>query len=247
MAESLASIAAIAIENALLFRAVSQQRGQLRALTVRLGEVQETERQQLAAELHDRIGQNLTALGLNMTIVEQLLPDTTPVAARNRLEDSIAILGETSRRVRDVMAELRPPMLDDYGLLPALRWVGDQLTKRTGVVVQVKGPVPEPRLASRIETTLFRIMQEALNNVAKHARATEVRITLETTDRMLRLSMADNGVGFDQANVRMKSDIPHWGLLTMQERAASVGGSLAVESALGMGTRVTVKIERVEL
>jgi signal transduction histidine kinase len=140
MAESLASIAAIAIENALLFRAVNQQRGQLRALTVRLGEVQETERQQLAGELHDRIGENLTALSLNLTIIDQLLPANTSPAVHSRIEDSTGILGETARRVRNVMAELRPPMLDDYGLLPALRWVGEQFVTRTGVAVRVDGP-----------------------------------------------------------------------------------------------------------
>lgn len=247
MAESLASIAAIAIENALLFRAVSQQRGQLRALTVRLGEVQEMERQQLASELHDRIGQNLTALGLNLTIIEQLMPDTTPPAAFSRLEDSMGILGETTRRVRDVMAELRPPMLDDYGLLAALRWVGEQFTKRTGVKVRVEGQAPVPRLPPRLETTLFRIAQEALNNVAKHAHASEVDIALEPTTKILWLSIVDNGVGFEPSGLPKNSGVPHWGLLSMQERAASVGGVLHLDSAPGRGTRVAVEIERHEL
>ena len=243
MAESLASIAAIAIENALLFRAVNQQRGQLRALTVRLGEVQETERQQLAGELHDRIGQNLTALNLNLTIIDQLLPaDISPVVHR-RIEDSIGILGETARRVRNVMAELRPPMLDDYGLLPALRWVGEQFVTRTGIAVRVDGPATESRLPLRLETALFRIAQEALNNVAKHARAHEVRITFEPTDRRVRLSIADDGVGFDVMAAQRNVDTPHWGMLTMQERAASMGGTVRLDSAPGLGTRVVVEIE----
>ena len=237
MAESLASIAAIAIENALLFRAVSQQRGQLRALTVRLGEVQETERQQLAGELHDRIGQNLTALSLNLTIIDQLLPANTSPAVHRRIEDSAGILGETARRVRNVMAELRPPMLDDYGLLPALRWVGEQFVTRTGIAVRVDGPATELRLPLRLETALCRIAQEALNNVAKHARAHEVRITLEPTDRRVRLSIADDGVGFDVIAMQRNVDTPHWGMLTMQERAASMGGTVRLDSTPGHGTR----------
>lgn len=243
MAESLASIAAIAIENALLFRAGNQQRSQLRALTVRLGEVQETERQQLAGELHDTIGQNLTALSLNMTIIDQLLPANTPPDVHSRLEDSISILGETARRVRNVLAELRPPVLSDYGLLPALRWVGDQFVTRTGVIVCVDGPSTGSRLPPRLETALFRIAQEALNNVAKHARAKEVRITFESTERRVRLIIADDGVGFDVGASQRNSDTPHWGMLTMQERAAAIGGTVLVDSAPDRGTRVVVEIE----
>lgn len=247
MAEALASIAAIAVENALLFRAVNQQRSQLRALSVRLGETQETERQQLAAELHDRIGQNLTALGLNMTIIAQHLPESVAPAARSRLEDSMDIVSETARRVRDVMAELRPPMLDDYGLLPALRWTGEQFFARTGVEVSIDGPESDLRMPSRLETTLFRIAQEALNNVAKHAKASQVRVFLEVIPDFTRLGIADDGVGFDPSSFHTISDGPHWGLLTMQERAASVGGRLLVSSAPGQGTLVTVEIERREL
>ena len=155
----------------------------------------------------------------------------------------MGILGEAARQVRNVMAELRPPMLDDYGLLPALRWVGEQFVTRTGIAVRVDGPATESRLPLRLETALFRIAQEALNNVAKHARAHEVRITLEPTDRRVRLSIADDGVGFDIMAMQRNVDTPHWGMLTMQERAASMGGTVRLDSTPGHGTRVVVEIE----
>jgi signal transduction histidine kinase len=178
-----------------------------------------------------------------LTIIDQLLPANTSPAVHSRIEDSTGILGETAQRVRNVMAELRPPMLDDYGLLPALRWVGEQFVTRTGVAVRVDGPATESRLPLRLETALFRIAQEALNNVAKHARAHEVRITLEPTDRRVRLSIADDGVGFDVLTVQRNAETPHWGMLTMQERAASMGGTVRLDSAPGRGTRVVVEIE----
>ena len=146
----------------------------MRALTARLAEVQERERQQLARELHDRIGQNLTSLSLNLNIIEQLLPESTPPAVSDRLRDSLEVIGEASRRVRDVMAELRPPVLDDYGLLAALRWYGELFALRSGLDVRVDGRDPEPRPGLPLETALFRIAQEALNNVVKHARAHRV-------------------------------------------------------------------------
>ena len=162
-------------------------------------------------------------------------------------KNSMGILGEAARQVRNVMAELRPPMLDDYGLLAALRWAGEQFGKRTGVTVRVDGSNPDPRLPLPVETALFRIAQEALNNVAKHANAHEVSITFDATDSHVRLSIADDGAGFDVSTAKRKADIPHWGLLTMQERAVSVGGTLRLDSSPGQGTRVVVEIERQEL
>lgn len=243
LAMSLASIASIAIENAMLFRAVSTQRGQLRALAGRLADVQEQERQLLARELHDQIGQNLTALNLNLTLVDQMLPVDLPDAVRQRLHDSMTLVSQTNRQVRNVMAELRPPVLDDYGLLAALRWYGDQFAQRTGVIVHVNDYGAGDRCAPPVETALFRIAQEALNNVAKHASARQVVITFECTDSGMRLIIADDGQGFDVSTAGPVSQPPHWGLLSMKERAMAAGGELQVVSHPGRGATITVEVK----
>ena len=241
LVEALAAIAAIATENAMLFRAVTVQRGQLRALAGRLAEAQEQERQHLARELHDQIGQSLTVINLNLNLVDQMLPDASPVARRH-LHDSIDLVDLTVQQVRTVMADLRPPVLDDYGLLAALRWYGQQFSQRTGVAVVVEECGVTMRCASGIETALFRIAQEALNNVAKHAKANKVGITFQCADGRIRLTITDDGQGFRVGDAKQASEEAHWGLLTMQERALAVGGELHVASQPGMGATVAVEV-----
>ena len=232
-----ANQAAIALENARLFSSVSEQQQQLRALSARLAEAEEAERQRLTRELHDQVGQSLTALGINLNIVRSQVPAQAG-AAHARLDDSLTLVAQTTERIRDVMADLRPPVLDDYGLLAALRWHGERFSPRTGVTTIVQGEELTPRLPSSVETALFRIAQEALTNAAKHAQASQVTLTLEAVDGGARLTIADDGVGFDPPARRQAG----WGLLTMRERAEAVGGHLRVESAPGEGTRVIVDI-----
>jgi two-component system sensor histidine kinase UhpB len=141
------------------------------------------------------------------------------------------------------MAELRPPMLDDYGLVPTLRWCGEQLASRGEVEVSVHGHEPDPRLPSSMEDALVRITQEALINVAKHAKASQVTVSLAQQVSTIRLTISDNGTGFDQASME-HSDSPHWGLLTMNERAEAVGGRCRIDSQPGEGTRVMVEVTR---
>ncbi len=242
LVEALAAIAAMATENALLFRAVSQQRGQLRSLAGRLAEIQEQERQQLTRELHDQIGQNLTMINLSINMVEQSLPPDAPPAVYHHLQDSIDLVSQTAQRVRTVMAELRPPALDDYGLVAALRWYGQQFSRRTGIAVDIRDCGLPTRYSSATETALFRIAQEALNNVAKHARANQVVMTLQCEDSKICLTVADNGQGFQVGAAPQASGDPHWGFLTMQERAQAVGGALHVTSQPGTGTTVVVEV-----
>jgi two-component system sensor histidine kinase UhpB len=112
--------------------ALQQYTKRLRSLAAQLTEIAETERQQLARELHDQVGQNLTVLGINLNIIKAQLPENSPTEVRFRLDDSLALVEQTAERIRDVMANLRPPVLDDYGLMAALRWYGDQFAKRAG-------------------------------------------------------------------------------------------------------------------
>jgi len=240
--EALSGIAAMATENALLFRAVSVQRGQLRALAGRLAEVQEQERQQLARELHDQLGQSLTVASLSLDLIGQMLPPDAPEEVLEHLDDAGDLVAQAIGQVRTVMTELRPPVLDDYGLLAALRWYGQQFAQRTGVSTEVLDCPTPMRLPAAVETALFRIAQEALNNVAKHAAASKVVISLRCQPDQVRLTITDDGRGFHMGRARQIDDEPHWGFLTMQERALAVGGALHVNSQPGAGATVTVEV-----
>lgn len=222
--------------------ALQRRNLELRRLTAQLAEAQELERQNLARELHDRVGQGLTAINLNLNIMDQSLGSGASPLVRSRLDDSLQLLEETTRQVRTVMAELRPPMLDDYGLLPTLRWQLEQFTVRTGIRSRLDGDEPTPRLPRNIELAQFRICQEALNNVSKHSGASEVVVILDTGDQESLLVIEDNGRGFSLQNQLNASSTGHWGLLTMQERARAVGGALEVFSVPGQGVRVISRV-----
>ncbi len=240
----LADQAALAIENARLFEIVGRQGERLRALAMRLAEAEETERQRLARELHDQVGRNLTALSINLSYVRMQMTGEAVAPLRSRLEDSLALVGQTGLCIRNVMADLRPPVLDNHGIVAALRWYGAQVASRVGVAVGVQGEEPAPRLSTLVETALFRIAQEALTNVAKYAQATQVTVTLETDSSTVRLTVADSGIGFDPAHLAVPEDHHGWGLLSMAERARAVGGHCHVESRPGHGTRVVVEVPR---
>jgi len=221
--------------------AVQQYAQRLRALTAKLAEVAEAERQRLARELHDQVGQNLTALGITLNIIRSQLPAQSRAHVESRLEDSQKLVEETAARIRDLMAELRPAVLDDYGLVAALRWYGQQFAWRTGIAVSVEGEESGRRLPAHMENALFRIAQEALTNVAKHAQATNVTVQVELGSKFLRQTISDNGVGFDPATASAGSD-RGWGLLTMSERAQALGGICHVDSIPGRGTQVVVEV-----
>ena len=221
---------------------LQQYAKRLRALTARLADVADAEQRRLASELHDQVGQNLTALGINLNIIRPQLPEGTPASAYSRLDDSLSLLDETTERVRDLMADLRPPVLDDYGLVAALRWYGERFTRRTGIGVTVDGAEILPRPAVRVESALFRIAQEALINVAKHAQATHARIEVEMKKTRLCLRIADNGSGFDPTSRSGFDEAGGWGLLIIRERAEALGGCCRFESTLGQGARVIVEV-----
>ena len=241
---TIADEVAVAVENARLFEAVEEQRGRLRALTVRLAEAEDSERRRLARELHDQVGQNLTALGINLNILRTQMPEGMVDSVSSRLDDSLALVEQTAERIRDVMSNLRPPLLDEYGLVAALHWYGSQFAARTGVAVGVEGEEPAPRLATPVENALFRIVQEALTNVVKHAQATRVTVAVEAEDGTVRLVVADDGVGFSPGALVRPDGHRGWGLLTMAERAEAMGGRCRIESSPDQGTRIIAEVER---
>ena len=223
---------------------IVRQSDQLRALAARLAEVEETGREHLARELHDQVCQSLTALSLTLTLLQTQMPPKAAAKLRGRMAGAVALVDQMGETIRDVMAELRPPMLDDYGLLSALHWYGTEFSDKTGIGVDVQGQEAVPRLAAPVELALFRIVQEAMANVAKHARATGILLTEAEDNGTVRLVIADNGVGFDQERLGQPEGRHLWGLMTMSERAAAAGGRCRIDSQPGQGTRVVVEVSR---
>jgi len=217
---------------------------QLRNLANRLQEAEEMARKDLARELHDQVGQSLTALNINLNILRNQLPPDALKQLEERLDDSMDLLEETTKTIRNVMAELRPSVLDDYGLTAALRWYGKQFSDRTGISVQLKVDEMSSRLAEMVESALFRISQEALTNVAKHADASKLIVTMDESDGLLKLIIADNGKGFDIASINKAEVRTGWGILNMQERIQALGGQLLIESEPGKGTNVIIEIRK---
>jgi two-component system sensor histidine kinase UhpB len=214
---------------------------QLEALSRRLVNLQESERKDLAREMHDRLGPNLTSLGINLSMLEAALPSNAADEMRARLADSQTLIESTADAVRDILAELRPQMLDEHGLVAALIWYVRRVSSRTSVSVAVNGQDLTERPAPEIEIALFRIAQEALNNVIKHAQASSVEIAVERSGSGYAMSVKDDGVGFDAAEDREGSHTG-FGMVTMRERAQAVGGSFEVQTFPGGGTKLTVRV-----
>jgi PAS domain S-box-containing protein len=227
-----------------LLEEIRRSNEQMRDLALRLQEVQELERQELATVLHDRVGQNLTGLNLNLKILQNQLKPQDKSEIQKRLNDSLMMVEETTHKIRDVMADLNPPVLEEYGLLAAIKWYSGDFTNRTGITTLVKGDKNDPRLPSRVEKILFRLVQEMLNNVAKHAEASRVVISIKSTKETFSVTVKDDGLGFDSHGNKNPVSEPHWGLLSMQQRAASIGANLVIDSNPGLGTEVCVKVER---
>ncbi|MFV9507241.1 MAG: PAS domain-containing sensor histidine kinase [Oscillochloridaceae bacterium umkhey_bin13] len=215
---------------------------QLNALTVRLTEVEERERAALARELHDRVGQTLTALNINLMLIQNTLSDEALLAVGSRLDDATGLVDETVECVRDVMANLYPPVLADYGLVAALRWYADRFTRRTGLAVQLELAADDERLAFHLEAVLFRVVQEAMHNVARHAQASQIVLAFDQ-GTSTRLRISDNGCGFDATAPIVTHERGGWGVRTMRERVEAVGGQFRLESAPGYGTMIVVIID----
>jgi signal transduction histidine kinase len=210
------------------------------ALSHRLIALQERERRLLSAELHDLTSPNLAALEINLRSLAKSLPPGTDGETVMLLDDATALLTDTANSLRKVCADLRPPVLDYAGLSPALQSYAHQFSIRTGIAVAVDCPLVSD-LDPEVESTLFRIVQEALSNCSKHADADQVRIVLTTENRRIHLEVTDDGNGFSSAT-GPENATAGLGLLSMSERAQFVGGSLRVDSCLGQGTRLFVTI-----
>jgi signal transduction histidine kinase len=222
-------------------QALQESHRRLRILSQRLVEVQEDERRALARELHDRVGQTLAALNINLIIINSQLSREVAEQIGTRLNDSMKLVAETIALVRDVMTDLRPSVLDDYGLEAALESHLAQFVSRYNISARLEKPdQPLPRLGPSIEMTFLRIGQEALINIARHARATEVKLSLRREADMICLIIQDNGIGIESWQEANRPG--SHGLTIMRERAEAFDGNLQVRSVPGQGTIVEVMI-----
>lgn len=203
---------------------------ELRTLSRRLLEVQEEERRHLARELHDEIGQALTALQLQLV-------NGRRGGHQGALADAEAIVRELTSHVSALSMDLRPAALDPLGLLPALLWYVERYQARTGVKVDLRHHGLDRRLAPDIEIAAYRVVQEALTNVARHAGSTSAMVQLLADDAILTVVIRDHGQGFD-----LESTAPNGGLSGMRERVELLGGGITFEAAAGGGVAVTAEL-----
>ncbi|MBC7681520.1 MAG: PAS domain S-box protein [Ferruginibacter sp.] len=218
--------------------ALRESARQLQATSQRVLEAQETERRRVAHELHDELGQALTAIKINLQVSERFQGQSP----KELNAENIRIVEGAMQHVRSLALALRPSMLDDLGLLPALRWLADQTASRSGFTVQVHHAIPPDRLPPSVETACFRIVQEALTNVARHSHASTVEIDLFGDGDALVLSVYDNGCGFNVEEMRARGLAGgSMGMLGMQERAALIGGHLEIQSNSGQGSTLRLR------
>jgi signal transduction histidine kinase len=200
---------------------------------------QEEERARIARELHDETAQVLTAFTLHLAALREALP------RESRTVEQLSNLQSLSRQMSEgiyrMVHDLRPAQLDDLGLIAALQWLGDEERRRSGLEVKLRIHGQRQRLDPLVETVLFRIAQEALVNVIRHAQASQAQVQLSFEREQVRVIVQDDGCGFDAENLRA-SGKPAWGLLGMEERATLLGGKVEIRSAYGRGTQVSVTI-----
>jgi len=232
-----ASLREITRQNEKLFGELLAGERRFRGLARSVWNVQEAERRRLARDLHDGIGQTLTALKQQLDVVEQSA-GVLPEAAHARLRDAAELAALALHETRELSRLLRPQILDDLGLEPALRWLTRTFSARTGIALEVDLVGIDGRLASDLETLAYRVVQEGLNNVGKHAAATRGQVLARREGGELHLVVADDGRGFD-------ADAPDGdgsGLRGMRDRVELFGGRIDIGSRPGKGTRIVARV-----
>jgi two-component system sensor histidine kinase UhpB len=218
--------------------ALSLAYGRLRRLTRRLELAKEEERKRIARELHDDMGPSLTAVIINLQLLPQQ-PDSSDAA--RRITDTIELVDRLVQRIRDLSLDLRPPLLDELGLLPALKGYLEAQSERTGLKIEVRGQVEG--LPGETEIAAFRLIQEAVTNTIRHANATRVDISVRQRNGQLVLIVTDDGQGFDvRDTMERASSGKALGLLGMQERVSVLDGEVEIDSAPGQPTEVRIRM-----
>ncbi|MEW6405493.1 MAG: sensor histidine kinase, partial [Chloroflexota bacterium] len=252
---------AIAVENARLYAEVQHKERVRGELFQKALMAQEDERKRIARELHDEISQSLTAL---LYEAEAGLEVPYGYKIKERLQSICNLTQHTLDSVHNLMFDLRPSMLDQLGLIPAVRWLAQARLEPKGVRVQVvaksyagplEGQTDQPRMSPEIETALYRVMQEAINNISRHAAARNVVIHFELEEDTATVSIQDDGIGFDLTelspnvmreiegkDIHLSTDVRGLGISGMQERMELLGGELEIHTAPGSGTHIHIRV-----
>lgn len=242
---SLATLTSLALQNASLFTAARDQEENLRRLSAQILTAQETERGRISRELHDGVGQSLTALRYHLESLRTLaknLPDGTEL--NKGIRNSADMVRQVIEELRTISLDLRPTMLDDLGLQPTIEWLARDTSARFGVEITADVRLgPDFTVPEELASTIFRIAQEGINNAGKHAKATAVEITIERQRDLILMSIRDDGIGFESEG------LPQWqvargcsGILNIKERARLAGGTFQLETAPGKGTCLSFQI-----
>ncbi|MGA3039528.1 MAG: ATP-binding protein [Bryobacteraceae bacterium] len=234
---SMRKILALEREAAARYQEAATARAELKQLSARLVETQENDRRAVSRELHDEVGQALTGVRLELANLSQRIRMRDTPAAEAKLDEIKQLVEDSLGAVRNMALLLRPSMLDDLGLVPALQWQGREMSKRTGLRVRVAAEGVSDDLPEEHKTCIYRIVQESLHNCAQHAAATTVRVTVRQEPECIRIGIHDDGKGFPSNDTQRERGM---GLLGMQERAAHLGGTLSIESQPGHGATVSI-------
>jgi len=217
---------------------IEASREQLRSLAARVESVREGERRKIAREIHDEFGQALTGLKIELRWLEKNIPDSKG-EFKERMSSMLEIIDSNIELVRRISSELRPGVLDDLGLAAAVEWQVDEFSKKTGIECLLSSTLLEVRYDDDTSTALFRILQEAITNVARHTEANRVEVELGELDGHLVLEVRDNGRGIEQSEL---NNVDSLGILSMRERAQMLGGEVVIEGVRGKSTTVRVQL-----
>jgi signal transduction histidine kinase len=220
-----------------------ESRAQLRELSAYLQSVREEERTRIARELHDELGQTLTAIQLGLGVLDSAVRADSPASTLTTgLESMAAMVESATNAVQRLATDLRPPILDGLGLAAALDWQLEAFSERSGIKYELSLP-PQLQFGGDVDTAIFRIMQEALTNISRHAEASQVEVTLQLSDTELVLGISDNGKGMLLSNPSQRRRL---GLVGMRERAHMLGGELKIQSSPGKGTQIELRLPLVD-
>ena len=217
---------------------LKQSYEEIRRLTEHLQNIREEERTYIAREIHDELGQQLTAIKMDVAWIDKKTPEETTDIKR-KLKNIIELLDGSNQSIRRILSELRPRILDEHGWLEAIEWLGRQFSEATGIPVKCTTPEKDIKVQEQIATCIFRVCQEAFTNITRYALAKNVSISINHIEENIILVIEDDGIGFDTASVQNKKS---FGILGMRERVHSLGGKFDLVSSPGKGTKITVSL-----
>jgi len=222
---------------------VQRYQNDLKRLSSKILKTQEEERRHLSRELHDELGQELTALKMDLNSIENHLSADMKTELSDRLEEANQLVDKLLNQIHEIALDLRPKMLDDLGLKPTLNWFCKMYSKRHNIKVQFEMEYTEGPIDSETSTVVYRVTQEALNNIAKHANAKKVNIEISAYENFLQLQIIDDGAGFELDKIQSRPlEQKGYGLISMNERVTDLNGTFNIESAPGKGTQLLVRL-----